>query len=911
MRCWTPHGSRSRHNSRRLLGGAPSSSSSTPPGGALPCWSVNGAASSSTQGLGDAGQVRGYIESTKGISKRWVNEIFNSKNRLKWLDQVPQAVTPSTVRKEKDRYIRQLIHGTDARIGDEETVVSVGNLVKQSQLEEDAFKEKKNYTHDMYMYESPVRDTIKGSAFGRVHEADEDVAVNSRSMESMLVGELSTFQSSVRTQTEKHKTNENITEALEMYRMLRPDAAPFYEEDAMLHMEKNVNRLLNKTGKELENTNDYVRFSGHVPVVNPNAFILALQAVTNSLADDLELLLKTVLSEEDLKEGALPQKGDAFRFAKIMDLLLNNVFEGLRKIPNEADRTRNIKKWMDRHWDTLSQFFPTELRHEREKIEEWLHGHMGRVIHNQAEDAKKIWQGQRDDDVYRFSEDFAYDQYPLAPRYVDERNLEFPLEEAGKYFDRAMQWGELYGDENNLDSSAYEAQDGAADSFQEFVWDLEKIGLRNWLKMDVEKELIDHLPNWRTGGLSAEDAFDVMKYPPETREVAETMLRCAARGKSNLLDFEAVDPEKLLHEFPRQEVAEELARLPENPHITDAELTGFLDALYEGDSRSQRPTEEWKGSKGSSTSMEDVVNEEMSHYRKYGPLEWTGEGEDLKPKWRRPANTSWDPKRQCYIPEKAIDPLLKVGGHSEMRQVLLSFDRMGSMNKDGRIYFFRAIVAVGNGRGTFGFGVGFGNNMNEAKTDGALKALQNLEHLDYDELRMLCTPCMGEEYAQRVEIIPRPLGRGVVCNKKFLPLVYLLGLDNVKIRFYGTKWFSRVKALKRALDQIVSRRTMANMTGQKYASIVAPGDHWVHWPDRWFDQVRDGYDATYKKAKLDRKHALKYKKRGNIMATASELRPGVTKFFHKSPLERHFRKRHFDLGIMREKKGAETGSAAS
>ena len=67
------------------------------------------------------------------------------------------------------------------------------------------------------------------------------------------------------------------------------------------------------------------------------------------------------------------------------------------------------------------------------------------------------------------------------------------------------------------------------------------------------------------------------------------------------------------------------------------------------------------------------------------------------------------------------------------------------------------------------------------------------------------------------------------------------------------KWFTRIRAVKRCLDQVwvwvsdfsmskavgitllgqvISRRTLANMTGKRYALLVAPGDHWVHWPDR-------------------------------------------------------------------------------
>eukprot|EP00397_Hematodinium_sp_SG-2012_P021321 GEMP01022017.1.p1 GENE.GEMP01022017.1~~GEMP01022017.1.p1 ORF type:complete len:822 (+),score=191.83 GEMP01022017.1:25-2466(+) len=767
--------------------------------------------------------ARTYIESTLGMSKRHVNEILNNKNRMKWLDHVPQAVTPSTVRKEKDRYLRELIH-------------------------------------------HGLPDLTKRSVVGVRKRLPTD------SMEKKLTKSLLAVHSGV-TEAPERDVKEDITEALHMYRMLRPDAPPFYEEDAMLHLDRNLNLSAGGDEKTREkNKDNYISYQGHVPVVNPDAFLLALQSITNSLADDLQDFMKIFLA---VTPECFPDKDDAFRFAKLMDILFDDVFPGLQKIEDEKDRKANIRGWMDAHWSSVSDLLPPEIRQIDEGvIAQWLHGHIGRVIHNQNEDGKRIWQGLTDDKTYRFSEDFAFDQYPLTPQYVDQRNMDFPLEDAGKYFERMMKWSGQFEEDTS----------GASNAFQEFVWDLEKIGLRNWLKMDVS-ELTSKLPNWRTGGLGTETR--TLKTERETQRVAKIMLECAARGKSNLLDFEAVDPQKLMHEFPHREIEEELAMLPPNAFVSDQELHECVDNLVNVANGEQSFQDE--DNNPSKLKMETIVNEEMNQYRKYGPVEWDEEHQKFS--WNRPAGTNWDAKRRSYIPEQAVDPMLQLA-QGNMRQVMLTWDRMGSMTKDGRVYYFRAMIAVGNGRGTFGFGVGFGNTMKEAKADGALKALQKLEHLDYDDLRMLCTPCKGEEYSQRVEIIPRPIGRGVVCNKKFLPLVYLLGLDNVKIRFYGTKWFSRIKALKRALDQIISRRTLANMTGQKYAALVAPGDHWVHWPDRWFEEVRQGYDAQYRKSKLERKHALKYKKRSNIMAVVSELKCGGTKHFYRTPLERHFRKLH-------------------
>merc|ERR1719433_248060 len=188
-----------------------------------------------------------------------------------------------------------------------------------------------------------------------------------------------------------------------------------------------------------------------------------------------------------------------------------------------------------------------------------------------------------------------------------------------------------------------------------------------------------------------------------------------------------------------------------------------------------------------------------------------------------------------------------------MRQHMLHITRMQSMVKVGRINYFRAIVVVGNGRGVYGFGIGFGNTAKEARADGSLKALQNLDYIDMDVGRMLPFPTRGQEYKHLCTIVPRPIGRGLKANKKFLPLLYILGLDNCKVSFVHNKWFSRVKAIKRALDGIISRRTLANMTGKRYALLVAPGDHWVHWPDAWFKDIKESHDAKAFEANLARK----------------------------------------------------------
>eukprot|EP00931_Biecheleriopsis_adriatica_P073370 TRINITY_DN47668_c0_g1_i1.p1 TRINITY_DN47668_c0_g1~~TRINITY_DN47668_c0_g1_i1.p1 ORF type:complete len:830 (-),score=229.69 TRINITY_DN47668_c0_g1_i1:101-2590(-) len=707
----------------------------------------------------------------------------------------------------------------------------------------------------------------------------------------------------VKEQKDVQQRRELTNEAMRMYRMLRPDAPAFFEEDAMLGMKAKMNKIhLNEApaGALMERTKYGDPFKAYLPVVNQKAFLLALESVVASLADDVETLcLLAGLSEDEL-----PVQEDPLRFKKLVDLLFS-------AFPLEKDPSK-VGEFMAEHWPRLRALLPQEVAELDEAIvSNWLEGHLHRVVTNQRryeEADQKIFlhKDQSEERYYNFAEDFPYDDDPMPGLLADERNLDFPLEKAKEYMELFL--GVLGNSGRAADvrdfapgafASAEDATSVAA-QFQDFVWDLEGIGLRNWLRMDTS-ELEQFLPKGELAKLvvgGGESGKGVINLEPDDVEVAKLMLRCAARGRAELLDFEALDPYKLLHGFPAREVDEELAGLPPNEHLGDKLLEDLVDSQesrLKGSSRQLPTSQEWLRE---GATVDEIYKKELDFYRTAGPVEWTLGDEGYKWKWRQPPNTFWDERRKVYIQEpKGVDPNLKL---KEMRQHMLDVTRMGSMVKVGRINYFRALVVVGNGKGVYGFGVGFGNTPKEARADSALKALQNLDYIDMDPGRMFCTPCKGSEYKHTMEIIPRPIGRGIRANKKFLPLLYILGLDNCKVRFMYSKMFTRIRAIKRTLDQVISRRTLANMTGKRYAMLVAPGDHWVHWPDRWFERVREPYDAKHAHAKLVRKHALHFKRRGVKLATPLDVRAGWRKQSWarwNNPLERwlqHRRENQYD-----------------
>merc|ERR1712232_223126 len=151
---------------------------------------------------------------------------------------------------------------------------------------------------------------------------------------------------------------------------------------------------------------------------------------------------------------------------------------------------------------------------------------------------------------------------------------------------------------------------------------------------------------------------------------------------------------------------------------------GFLGNSSEDDS-----LKNWSNEINSPISAADLVRDQIECLKSEGPTRWDSSKGAWR--WKEPANVVYDPQRKMYVKEQqGIDPLLRLDG---FKQTMLELRRMGAMCRAGRIYYYRVLTLVGNGRGLFGFGVGFGNTPKDARKDAAAKAVQRLERIDLDE----------------------------------------------------------------------------------------------------------------------------------------------------------------------------------
>jgi ribosomal protein S5 len=650
-----------------------------------------------------------------------------------------------------------------------------------------------------------------------------------------------------------------ISDALKMYRILQgPNALPFYKQDAILSMHAKLNQVMNEHGGQGKETT-FDKSIGdplqlQLPVVNPKSFIIALNAAVGSLSDDLELICTEILG---IEKSSLPEESHPERFL----MLVKSVFGAfpLRKDPAAVDQ------FMIDHWKQIGNFLQP-LGVSEQDFSDWLRGHLERVTANQRRVAPSL----AGNEMYSLSVDFPYDQF-MNPKSIGRLSLRQKMtlwdsSQAGIQMERVLSMMKAFGGD-------IESIKSVSNQFQEFVYDCEKLGLKKWFGMD-EDEFERSLPRGPA----------LVNLSPSEADIstAKLMLKCAARGKGNLLDFDAIDPVKLLTGMPTKSVEDEMTMFPENESLRDSEIDSLINVEAAGEKmRSQQPVPD----KSEITDLEKVLESEKQFVRTAGPAEW--ENGDWK--WKKPSAAMFDTRLGKYVRNQSlVDPNLNL---SSFRQYTCDVRRMCSMSSAGRVYYARSIVVVGNGQGIYGFGVGFGNTPRESNADAAVKALRNLRYVDFDPMRTLVTPVRGTEYKARLFLRPLRQGKKLRCGRRFLPLFYILGLHNVRARFNHTRWYPRINAVIRTLDQIQSRRTLANATGKRYADIMAPGDHWVHWPDRWFDVVRRTYQSKEKRIKAERRRVLHSKTRGHVVASPLEVKPGWTKHAWMNPLAKYQREK--------------------
>ncbi len=165
------------------------------------------------------------------------------------------------------------------------------------------------------------------------------------------------------------------------------------------------------------------------------------------------------------------------------------------------------------------------------------------------------------------------------------------------------------------------------------------------------------------------------------------------------------------------------------------------------------------------------------------------------------------------------EEILASGGESQLTDRLVAVSRCAKVVKGGRLFGFNALVAVGDGNGTVGIGMGKANDVTEAIRKAVENAKKNVVQVSLVD-GTIPHEVIGHFGAGKIILKPAAPGTGVIAGGPARAVLELAGVRNILTKCLGTtNAHNVVKATLQGLlmlktrDQIRDLRQVPVSTG--------------------------------------------------------------------------------------------------
>ncbi|RMF72855.1 MAG: 30S ribosomal protein S5 [Acidobacteria bacterium] len=160
---------------------------------------------------------------------------------------------------------------------------------------------------------------------------------------------------------------------------------------------------------------------------------------------------------------------------------------------------------------------------------------------------------------------------------------------------------------------------------------------------------------------------------------------------------------------------------------------------------------------------------------------------------------------------------------SDLRDQVVFINRVTKVVKGGKNFSFSALVVVGDGKGSVGFGAGKAKEVPSAIAKGIEKAKRNMIRVP---LKGTTIPHMvvGRHGAGRVLLKPASPGTGVIAGGAVRAILETLGVQDVLTKCIGTQNpHNVVRATFDGLQQLRDVNEVARLRGIPVESLEAGG----------------------------------------------------------------------------------------